>query len=370
MSQSTNRSIFFGVFSIFITIIVLWLIWPYLNTVLFSITIVVLLSPFYNYFQRLRWVKGKILPTVLTIITFFFIIAIPVTLLLTFTWYQGKELMVDISRGIAAGISIEGFVLEDFVAELIQRVRQIPGFGGFEFDQEAFLSRIRDLIGIVLAWLGQLAANLGASFPELLIRLFLFFGFLITLLPTAGRIVQSIKEMTPMEGEIFEIYIKKSALMIRSMFVGIFVLSFIQGLSMGVFYVLAGIPYAALWTVLSIAFSVLPLVGISFIVIPMAIILILMGEYTSAIIILAGFYGFVTWVDNLLRPKLVPKGAYLHPMLLLLSVFGGLAVAGLMGVVYGPVIMILFVTTIEVYRHHFLGLKKSGEAGSEAASPV
>jgi len=158
--------------------------------------------------------------------------------------------------------------------------------------------------------------------------------------------------------------------MIRSMFVGIFVLSFIQGLAMGVFYVLAGIPYAALWTVLSIAFAVLPLVGISFIVIPMAIILLVNGDYAAAIIVLAGFYGLVTWIDNLLRPKLVPKGAYLHPMLLLLSVFGGLVVAGLMGVVYGPVIMILFVTTIEVYRHHFLGLEAPGETDSEAASPT
>ena len=90
----------------------------------------------------------------------------------------------------------------------------------------------------------------------------------------------------------------------------------------------------------------------------------------AAIIVLAGFYGFVTWIDNLLRLKLVPQGAYLHPMLLLLSVFGGLGVAGLMGVVYGPVIMILFVTTIEVYRHYFLSLDKPGEADNEVTSPA
>jgi len=348
MSNWTGRNIFFGVFFAFITIMVLWLVWPYLNTVLFSITIVVLLSPFYNYFQRLNWIKGKVLPTALTIIAFFFIIAIPVSLLLIFTWYQGKELVADITQ--------EGFGLEGLLADLIQRVRQVPLLADFQFDPAAFQGRLRELIGLLVTGLGALAVNLGTSLPNLLINLFLFFGFLVTLLPTAGAIVQSIKEMTPMDDEIIEIYLKKSALMIRSMFVGIFVLSFIQGLAMGVFYVLAGIPYAALWTVLSIALAILPLVGISFIVIPMAIILLVNGDYVAAIIILAGFYGLVTWIDNLLRPKLVPKGAYLHPMLLLLSVFGGLVVAGLMGVVYGPVIMILFVTTIEVYRHHFLGL--------------
>ena len=44
--------------------------------------------------------------------------------------------------------------------------------------------------------------------------------------------------------------------------VGVFVLSIIQGLAMGVFYVLAGVPYAGFWTMLSIALSVIPLVGI------------------------------------------------------------------------------------------------------------
>lgn len=70
---------------------------------------------------------------------------------------------------------------------------------------------------------------------------------------------------------------------------------------------------------MSIAFSVLPLVGISLIVLPMSIILILNGDVTSAMIVLVGFYAFANWIDTLLRPRLVPEGAYLHPMLLILS---------------------------------------------------
>ena len=198
MSHWTNRSLFFGFFFVLITITVLWLVWPYLNTVLFSITIVVILSPIYNYFQRRTWVRGRILPTALTIIAFFFIIAIPITLLLTLTWVQGKELVADISQ--------EGFVLEDILAEIIQQVQQIPFLGNFEFDRAVFQGRIRDLAGLGINWLGQLAVSLGTSLPNLLIDLFLFFGFLITLLPTAGPLIQSIKEMTPLEDEIFEIY--------------------------------------------------------------------------------------------------------------------------------------------------------------------
>ena len=110
--------------------------------------------------------------------------------------------------------------------------------------------------------------------------------------------------LIPLENPIVE---TKISLMTRSMFLGIFVLSFVQGIIMGVFYVLAGIPYAAFWTALSIAFLVLPLVGISLIALPMSIILILNGGITSAVIVLIGFYGVANWIDTLLRPKLVPK---------------------------------------------------------------
>ena len=74
----------------------------------------------------------------------------------------------------------------------------------------------------------------------------------------------------------------------------------------------------------------------------------------------------MNWIDTLLRPKLVPEEAYLHPLLLILSVFGGLALAGLMGVIYGPVIMILFVTSIETYVQYYQGDLTPGVETSDA----
>lgn len=109
------------------------------------------------------------------------------------------------------------------------------------------------------------------------------------------------------------------------------------------------------------------MVGISFVVLPMGIILILSGDVWQGILILAGFYGFVNWLDNLLRPRLVPKEAHLNPMLLILSVFGGLALSGLMGVIYGPVIMILFVTTIEMYVAYYQDTPPTGSPGLDTA---
>ena len=310
-----------------------------------------------------KWVKKPGVATALTIVAFLLIIAIPVTLLVAITINQAKD--------IFGGISLEGLDLEDTLADVVLWLQQLPAIKDILLNQEGLRAALQDLasqlaagatnlIGAVVSWVADLAIGLGSSLPNVLINLFLFFGFLITVLPSFDRIVEGLQELLPLEQPITETYLRKVTLMVKSMFLGIFVLSIIQGLAMGVFYVLARIPYAGFWTMLSIALSVVPMVGISLVALPMGIVLLLSGYVWQGIVILVGFYGFANWIDILLRPKFVAEEAYLHPMLLILSVFGGLALSGLMGVVYGPVIMILFVTTVEMYVKYYRGVPMSG----------
>ena len=356
-----NRRNFFGVLIIVSTILVLVLIRPYLSVIIFSLTIVVVLRPLYNRVYSWKWVSNfrasKGLATALTILGFILFIAIPVTILAMLAHSQVEVLSSD--------ISVDEFALEDFLDELLTEIETLPVLSSVEIDRESFLETLTSAVDQLFRTLINLVLSIAASFPNLLISMFLFFGFLVTLLPSYDSLADLERDLINLDRPIFEAYATKISLMTRSMFLGIFVLSFIQGGAMGIFYTIAGIPYAAFWTMLSIALSVLPLVGISFVVLPMSIILILNGDVRSAIIVLVGFYGFANWIDIVLRPKLVPQGAYLHPMLLILSVFGGLALAGFFGVVYGPVIMIVFVTTIDMYRRHFLGIGEPAEADNE-----
>ena len=68
--------------------------------------------------------------------------------------------------------------------------------------------------------------------------------------------------------------------------------------------------------------------------------------------VIASFLIVISNIDTLLRPRMVPKGAYLNPALTMLSVFGGLQLMGLIGIFYGPVIMILLVTSVDVYTNY------------------
>ena len=78
-----------------------------------------------------------------------------------------------------------------------------------------------------------------------------------------------------------------------------------------------------------------------------------MGNTSQALIVFIGFYGVVNWLDIFLRPKLIAEEASLHFALFILAIFGGLAWAGILGLFYGPIIMLLLVTTVEIYVERF-----------------
>jgi predicted PurR-regulated permease PerM len=100
--------------------------------------------------------------------------------------------------------------------------------------------------------------------------------------------------------------------------------------------------------------SFIPL-GSGIITIPLGIGMALFGNITGGIFVVVFHVVVVTSIDNLLRPFLVPKSAHLNAALMLLSVFAGLKMFGFWGIVLGPVLMIIIVTTISVYLAVYKG---------------
>jgi predicted PurR-regulated permease PerM len=174
------------------------------------------------------------------------------------------------------------------------------------------------------------------------------------------------QKASPIGRNLAELYNRKIIAMVRSLITGVFLIAIIQGLAMGFFYWLAGMNYVFLLIVISTLLAIIPMVGISWLVIAIAIFSFIGGDPTQAIIVLFGFYGVVNWIDVFLRPKFISKEAHLHTALFLLSMFAGLAWAGIMGLFYGPIIMLLLVTTVEIYIEEFA--REDGEMLGTAVS--
>ena len=62
----------------------------------------------------------------------------------------------------------------------------------------------------------------------------------------------------------------------------------------------------------------------------------------------------VSALDNLLRPRLCGTRIAIHPLLVFVSMFGGLYVFGVMGLLLGPLIAAIFMAMVRIWRRDFL----------------
>ncbi len=342
-----GRFFFFGLFAL-LAILTLYILSPYLPAIAIALVTVVMLKPLYDWFLKRNWVKGRAtMATTLTILAFILLITIPLFILGFLLFSQANDLL-----GQVKSAEIE-FSLENLLRALVDFFQQIPALRDIEINTGQLAQSLLNLASGALSWLASLTASLGTSLANLFIGGIIFLIILATMLPAFDELEKRIQELSPLEVNITQIYLVKGEKMIASVIKGVFLLAIIQGLIMGLCYWLAGLPFTIFFTLLSIAFAILPVVGISFIVLPMALIFFLTGNITSAVIVLIGFYVFVNPLDLTLRPRLVSKEAQLNFTLMLLALFGGLAVGGLLGMIYGPVIMILFITTINIFSEYY-----------------
>lgn len=136
--------------------------------------------------------------------------------------------------------------------------------------------------------------------------------------------------------------------MARGVVGGQFVIAAAQGVvEAGILY-LAGVEYFFFFALILTFLSVIPLGG-GILTIPIGIIMLLTGNIWQGLIILLGHFLIITNIDNVLRPRLIPKSIRINSALMLLSVFGGLALFGFLGIFVGPIIMILVLSTLEVF---------------------
>ena len=79
----------------------------------------------------------------------------------------------------------------------------------------------------------------------------------------------------------------------------------------------------------------LPIFGIGLVMIPTAIILAINGRIGEGIFLFCYYFALSMSVEYLLKPKLVGRQVKMHTLLVLLAILGGLAVYGILGIIYG-----------------------------------
>lgn len=343
---SQQNKIFFYTVLVILAGLGFWLVSGYLDVIVFSLTMVIILKPVYDFIQR-RLKLGPGLATTATLIVLVLAIIIPGWLMLRVVTNQ----IALITAAPAPTASEQPEIITDFQDHVNELIAQVPFASGYEIGDEQ-VAQIESYAQAALGRLALAVANLGMAIPTLLAKLFVFLAIVGVLLPNCHSFVRRLLELSPLADEVDYLFLRKIKSMVWAMFIGIVVIALAQGLIMGLFIWLGDVPYAPLWTLLAIIASSLPL-GASLIAFPLAIFQLIAGQPASALIILGGYILVVSNIDSLLRPRLVSKEAYLDAALVLVAALGGYDLFGFFGVIYGPVLMVLLTTAIEVYSQYY-----------------
>jgi predicted PurR-regulated permease PerM len=184
----------------------------------------------------------------------------------------------------------------------------------------------------------------------------LFLYVFISLLTNRDSVLTLIRQLNPLGEDVTDLYMAKMGAMVKGTVMGQFVIAVCQGVAGAASIYIAGFHQGFfLFAVLLSALSVIPLGG-GVVTIPFGIGMILFGNVFGGVFVIVFHLVVVTNIDNFLRPVLVPKAARLDSALMLLAVSAGIAMLGAWGIVIGPVLMIVIVTTISVYLAVYKGV--------------
>ncbi|HEV7361355.1 MAG TPA: AI-2E family transporter [Mycobacterium sp.] len=214
----------------------------------------------------------------------------------------------------------------------------------------------------LLHFLQGAAGGIAGAVTYAIIFVYVFMALLVH----RDKVLTLIGQLNPLGDEVTDLYLKKTGAMVRGTVFGQFVIALCQGVAGAVSIYVAGFHHGFfIFAILLTALSIIPLGG-GIVTIPFGIGMIFYGNIFGGTFVVLWHLLVVTNIDNFLRPILVPRDARLNSALMLLSVFAGIAMFGPWGIIIGPVLMILIVTTIDVYLAVYKGVELVDAEDDEA----
>ncbi|MCX6754686.1 MAG: AI-2E family transporter [Candidatus Nomurabacteria bacterium] len=201
----------------------------------------------------------------------------------------------------------------------------------------------------VLNWFINNTGSLFSNIISIAGSSLIFIITLYYLFKDGKELKEYIIKLSPLKYTHDQTIFTKLSLDINSVIIGSLLIAILQGIFIAIGFILFGIPNAVLWGSIAMFAALIPGIGTSLIVVPAIIFLFFKGN--ASITIGFAIWGFtvVSIIDNILKPKIIQRAIMIHPLLILLSVLGGIIFFGPLGLLIGPSILDLLFVLLEIY---------------------
>jgi predicted PurR-regulated permease PerM len=200
---------------------------------------------------------------------------------------------------------------------------------------------------------GGIPKLLSATFNTLGTIFFMYF-ILYFMLVNGKQMETNIYEHIPLRDENAHMLGKETRNMVLSNAVGIPLIAFLQGVVALIGYLIIGVKEPWFWFVVTCITAMLPVVGAALAYVPLALIFFANNDIGKGIFMLIYGFGVIGTVDNVFRFTLAKKIGNIHPLVTVFGVIIGLSIFGFIGLIFGPLLISLFILLLKIYSNEFI----------------
>ncbi|WP_191859093.1 AI-2E family transporter [Hanstruepera ponticola] len=307
---------------------------PYFSGVLGAITLYVLLKKPLVFLINKGWNVN--LASGFLMFMSFIIILIPV---------GGVILMLTNKIGYAIDNSKE--VVTAFKKEL----NHIESFIGRDISSQIDVSAIS-------SWLSDNLQSLAGGTFNAFLAITIMYFLLFYMLTNRKMLRESLYEYMPVSTENLKTLGKEIREMVRSNALGIPLVAIAQGFVALIGFLIFGIDDPLFWAAVVAIGSMIPFVGSMLGTFPVFILSLSNGHAFQAWAIL--IYGIVVVgaTDNIIRLFILKKLDNVHPLITLIGVIIGIPLFGFIGLIFGPLLVSLFLIIVRIYKKEYASKPK------------
>lgn len=330
MERHNQLYFFLAVFA-GIILLTVFVFQPFLAILAVSATLAAVCNRLHE--KILKIVRFDSLSAFLTTLIVLILVLVPFTLFVILVFNEAASLYVQVS-------SNGGKEITDLLLTIQRKLRVV--LPALDLSLNKYL----------LTGLEWIIGNMSGIFARVAQSLFMFFlGFfaLFYFIKDGKHLLAAIARISPLPDAYDRQIFNRLERAVTAVITGSLVVSIIQGILVGLGFLLFGIPNSALWGGVAAVAALVPGFGTSLVVIPGVLYLFFTSNTASAIGLAIWGATLVGLIDNILVPTLVWKRTNIHPFVVFLSVIGGISFFGIFGILLGPLVISLLFAFSEIY---------------------
>ena len=331
-------------------LLMFWLFRPFFTVLVLAAVLATTFYPLYMWFLRLMRNRAR-LASFTTCFLVLVLIVIPLIILVFLLARQAVDIYHFVESKVASG-EIDRYLQwqkGNFFYDLFDpNAGQLGAYIDLRsFDIKQNLTDLaRNVSGFLVNESASILRGVGGLILNFIILLFVMYYFFMDHKAITNRLMKISPLPLEHEMRLFQKFKEIS----RTTLYGIFFVSIAKGLLGGIGFAIAGIPNPVFWGTVMAFFSLVPVFGATLIWLPAAILLIMNGQMFQGIFLLLWGTLFISTIDNIFSALFIGNRVKLNPMLVFLSVLGGIGLFGLVGIIFGPLILTIFLTFLHIYE--------------------